>query len=69
VNYEFHMPEWSSVPRDARDLVAKLLQRDPAKRLTPQQALQHPWLARHSSSNVAVTCSDSSSSNEGCKVM
>jgi serine/threonine protein kinase len=64
------MPEWSSVPRDARDLVAKLLQRDPAKRLTPQQALQHPWLARHSSSDVAETCSDStSSSNEGCKVM
>ena len=56
--FEFHMPEWSSVADDAKDLVAQLMQRDPAKRLTPQQALQLPWLARHADTDVAVTCSN-----------
>jgi serine/threonine protein kinase len=56
--FEFHMPEWSSVAEDAKDLVAQLMERNPAQRLTPQQALQHPWLARHAES----TCSASSSS-------
>lgn len=29
---------------DARDLLDKLLQRDPAKRLSAQQGLEHPWI-------------------------
>ncbi|KAG5181273.1 kinase-like domain-containing protein, partial [Tribonema minus] len=46
--YEFHAPEWDGVPRDARDLVAALLQRDPARRASLDAALAHPWLRRHS---------------------
>lgn len=33
-----------NVSDDARDLLKKLLRRDPAKRLTALQALDHPWV-------------------------
>lgn len=33
-----------TVSEDARDLLKKLLRRDPAKRLTALQALDHPWV-------------------------
>jgi len=35
-----------SISPDARDLVANLLQVDPARRLTAEQALCHPWIRR-----------------------
>lgn len=49
--FEFHMPEWQFVPEDAKDLVTKLMERDPAVRITPAQALEHPWIRRHCSSS------------------
>ena len=33
-----------SVSGDARDLLKRLLRRDPAKRMTALQALDHPWV-------------------------
>ncbi|TNV85162.1 hypothetical protein FGO68_gene11276 [Halteria grandinella] len=42
--YEFYMPEWGSVSQDAKDFIDALLQLDPKKRLTPEQALSHPWI-------------------------
>jgi len=35
---------WSSVSDHAKDLVSGLLTKEPAKRLTVQSALQHPWI-------------------------
>jgi calcium-dependent protein kinase len=37
-------PPWPSISAPAKDLVLKLLNRDPSARLTAQQALEHPWL-------------------------
>eukprot|EP00882_Tetradesmus_deserticola_P004978 GHRQ01005247.1.p1 GENE.GHRQ01005247.1~~GHRQ01005247.1.p1 ORF type:complete len:460 (+),score=164.08 GHRQ01005247.1:657-2036(+) len=36
---------WTPLSADAQQLVARLLDRDPATRITAQQALAHPWLA------------------------
>lgn len=36
---------WTGISDEAKDLVRHLLERDVAKRYTPKQALQHPWLA------------------------
>lgn len=41
---------WQTVSASAKDLISKLLERNPEKRLSAKQALAHPWL----SSNVPV---------------
>lgn len=40
------------VPADALDLVQALLQFNPGKRLTVEQALKHPYVKRY----IFVTC-------------
>jgi len=42
--YDFPSPEWDDISTEAKDFVRKLLLPDPLKRLTSQQALEHPWL-------------------------
>ncbi|XP_065319255.1 peripheral plasma membrane protein CASK-like isoform X2 [Gordionus sp. m RMFG-2023] len=37
--------QWDKVSDTAKDLVKKLLDTDPAKRISAQQALLHPWIA------------------------
>lgn len=37
-------PPWPQISRHAKDLVRRMLQRDPALRPTPAEVLQHPWL-------------------------
>lgn len=34
---------WKSISREAKDLIKGLMNPDPRKRITAQQALQHPW--------------------------
>jgi len=41
----FEMPEWRSVSPHAKDLVVKLLEPDPLKRLNADEALDHEWVA------------------------
>ena len=37
--------QWGEVSPEAKDLVKKMLLVDPAKRISANQALRHPWLA------------------------
>ena len=41
---DFHAAELEQVSAAARDLLKGLLERDPDARLTPKQALEHPWI-------------------------
>ncbi|CAL5062531.1 unnamed protein product [Urochloa decumbens] len=41
---DFESQPWPSISESAKDLVRKMLARDPKKRLTSGQVLQHPWL-------------------------
>jgi len=43
--FSYPAPYWSGVSDSAKDLINKLLVVDPKKRLTAEQALQHPWIA------------------------
>lgn len=43
---DLRVPELSTASPQVLDLLAGLLDRDPAARPTPQQALAHPWLVR-----------------------
>ncbi|TYZ65783.1 hypothetical protein PybrP1_009984 [[Pythium] brassicae (nom. inval.)] len=41
----FDFAAWTHVSADAKDLISKLLHKDPSQRLTADQLLVHPWLA------------------------
>ncbi|RHZ47379.1 serine/threonine-protein kinase [Aspergillus thermomutatus] len=47
----FHERYWRDVSNDAKDFILSLLQPDPAKRPTSQDALKHPWLTGESASD------------------
>uniref|UniRef100_A0A8C8SW41 Pregnancy up-regulated nonubiquitous CaM kinase n=1 Tax=Pelusios castaneus TaxID=367368 RepID=A0A8C8SW41_9SAUR len=43
--FEFDSPYWDDISDSAKDFIQQLLQRDPEKRYTCEQALQHPWIS------------------------
>jgi len=45
-DFHFHSPWWDKVSDEAKDIVCRLLVVDPARRLTPKQAMQHPWMQK-----------------------
>lgn len=42
--YEFPEAEWSNISQDAKDLIQKLLVRDPSKRYSAAEVLSHQWV-------------------------
>lgn len=44
--YDYPSPDWDDVSNEAKDLINHLLVQDPTKRLTVDQALNHPWIAQ-----------------------
>jgi calcium/calmodulin-dependent protein kinase (CaM kinase) II/calcium/calmodulin-dependent protein kinase I len=52
-DFSFDQKWWDCVSEDAKDLVRKLLQVDPLKRLTARQAMRHPWFLTDESSLMA----------------
>ncbi|KAL7553234.1 hypothetical protein ACHAWF_016495 [Thalassiosira exigua] len=45
--------DWSGTSKDAKDFVRRLLRSNPKRRMTIEQALQHPWIKNHKSNEVA----------------
>lgn len=48
--YTVDEPEWEHISSEAIDLVSKLLELEPEKRITAADALQHPWILKMASS-------------------
>ncbi|XP_051911212.1 calcium/calmodulin-dependent protein kinase type 1D [Hippocampus zosterae] len=44
-DYEFDAPYWDDISDSAKDFIGNLMEKDPAKRFTCEQALRHPWIA------------------------
>jgi calcium-dependent protein kinase len=42
--YTFDIPEFKNISEQAKDLISKLLIYDPEKRISAEEALQHPWI-------------------------
>ena len=42
--YRFHSHSWARISDEAKDFVRSLMCVDPSKRVTCEEALQHPWL-------------------------
>lgn len=47
---QFPSPEWDTVTPEAKNLINQMLTINPAKRITAQEALKHPWVC------VSVSC-------------
>ena len=45
VDYEYDEQYWEEVSNEAIDFIDNLLIKDPRMRLTPDEALEHPWLS------------------------
>jgi len=53
--YDFPSPWWDNISKDAKDLVVKLLELSPTKRLTAVQVMQHPWCKGNASTTPLDT--------------
>ncbi|CAD8049302.1 unnamed protein product [Paramecium sonneborni] len=45
-NYDFNSEEWDIITEQAKDFISKLLEKDPFKRYTAEQALKHTWIVQ-----------------------
>ena len=43
-NVNFEVEDWNHVSKDVKDLIKKMICVDSTKRLTAEEALDHPWL-------------------------
>lgn len=41
--FDFPSPEWDNISDDAKDFISKLLQKDPAARMTASESIRHRW--------------------------
>ncbi|XP_026065180.1 calcium/calmodulin-dependent protein kinase type 1D-like [Carassius auratus] len=44
-DYEFDAPYWDDISDSAKNFIGCLMEKDPSKRYTCEQALRHPWIA------------------------
>ncbi|XP_061684395.1 calcium/calmodulin-dependent protein kinase IGb [Syngnathoides biaculeatus] len=42
--YEFDSPFWDDISESAKDFIRNMMQKNPLKRYTSEQALRHPWI-------------------------
>jgi calcium/calmodulin-dependent protein kinase I len=43
-DFGFHPDQWDDITDDAKDLIKKLLRKDPLERWSAEEALKHPWM-------------------------
>jgi len=56
-SYNMREEKWAPVSQQGRNFVRSLLDMDPARRLTAQTALMHPWIARIGSTEGGIESS------------
>jgi len=59
VKYDFDDPSWDEVSEDAKNLIRRLLVKDPKERLTAKQCLEHKWVqGKGLSTNKTISMKD-----------
>ena len=53
--YDNAFPSYIHLSAGAKDIISRLLQRDPVRRLSATEALEHPWLTGSSAPAVPIT--------------
>jgi serine/threonine protein kinase len=64
--FNFPNPEWTHISSEAKDLISQLLSKDPEKRITAQDALEHSWFdgiakAKVVDAGTTTSCTSSTS--------
>lgn len=54
--FQFPSPEWDTVTPEAKNLINQMLTINPAKRITADQALKHPWVCVSTFLYYRLTC-------------
>lgn len=49
---QFNPPDWENITSEAKDLITRMLDKNPKTRMTSQQCLEHSWLK---SEKVGIT--------------
>jgi len=52
--YSFPASEWKDISPEAIDFIRQLLQMNPKKRMSAEEALNHPWMLRHAATVTAM---------------
>ncbi|KAM6320527.1 calcium/calmodulin-dependent protein kinase type 1D [Aegotheles albertisi] len=52
--YEFDSPYWDDISESAKDFIRNLMEKDPNKRYTCEQAARHPWIAGDTALNKNI---------------
>jgi len=50
--FEFPSPWWDNISSHAKDLISRLLEKDPRNRMTADQMLEHEWIVNPTTSNI-----------------
>ncbi|XP_077458662.1 calcium/calmodulin-dependent protein kinase type 1D-like [Stigmatopora argus] len=53
-DYAFHSPFWDDISQSAIDFVKNMMEKDPLKRFTTEQALRHPWIAGQTAKDLDI---------------
>uniref|UniRef100_A0A3Q1HZT0 Calcium/calmodulin-dependent protein kinase IGa n=1 Tax=Acanthochromis polyacanthus TaxID=80966 RepID=A0A3Q1HZT0_9TELE len=52
--YAFHSPFWDDISESAKDFIRKMMEKNPTKRFTAEQALRHPWIAEDTAKDLDI---------------
>uniref|UniRef100_A0A3P9LTU5 Calcium/calmodulin-dependent protein kinase IGa n=1 Tax=Oryzias latipes TaxID=8090 RepID=A0A3P9LTU5_ORYLA len=52
--YAFHSPFWDDISESAKDFVRNMMEKNPLKRFTTEQALRHPWIAADTAKDLDI---------------
>jgi calcium-dependent protein kinase len=61
-NYSFNQKIWSKISKEAKNLVEKLLELNPSKRLSAKEALNHKWFKINKNQNLIINKNNNYSS-------
>jgi calcium-dependent protein kinase len=53
-DFDIHHGVWKRVSQPAKDLIKKMLTKNPAQRITAEQALQHEWFDQASQDIIDI---------------
>ncbi|XP_071758988.1 calcium/calmodulin-dependent protein kinase type 1D-like [Centroberyx gerrardi] len=52
--YAFHAPYWDDISESAKDFIRNMMEKNPMKRFTTEQALRHPWIVGDTASDQDI---------------